>query len=345
MLVDEVEKLINEGKIVACNISDLRAVNIEKDKDTKEYMYSAKRSAIDSLKNRVTFLYKIDEEHYMEYYSKTVVTVIDNIYNKNNTFEEFQDNYKNNFESSPITILKRDILKVGSKEKEAFRKNKVSDIDFSSKLEQVFLNAKDRLKEQYQKACLEQEKKEYVSSVFKELEGNRVFIVRISDLQNIVLLTKKYNGEFRYGFKKENRTNFQPLETTNFTLLIEKSPTLYEEYYSEIKVLAGNTTDIQKLLNPSDINELDSNYNFFLETPLVAARELQEYNEETKDLIADNFDKKKIIAKLIKDLNQKAAENLENEYYRIEKIDELDSYVDNALVDMVLRLRNENTDD
>lgn len=346
MVLDDVEKLISEGKIVACNIDDLRAVNIIRDKDTKGYKFPAKKLEIDLLRNRVTFLYKTDDNHYVEYYSKAVVTAIDNSnlekVEGNETFEKFENNYYSNYMKSPIVILKSDLTKVGVKEKEAFRKNKVSDIDFSARLGQEFEKAKARLQEQYENAALEVKKQKYAEKVFKELEGRNVFVVRISDLQNVALNTKDYDGEFRYEFTRDNRTNFQTLETTHFTLLIEIGPTLYREYYSGKQILIGDNESVQSNLKPENFNEFENNFNFFLNYPLIAARELQEYNDDTKYLIGENFDKEVAIKEIIEELTKEATTNLENEHDKIKRIDEMDSYVDDALVELALRFKDKN---
>lgn len=350
MLVEEVERLINEGKIVACNLSDLRAVNIEKEKDTKKYKFYAEKIEIEKLNKHITFLYKIDDVHYLEFYSKIVVTVIDYYAyyldtKGNETFLEFAEEYENNYKANPFVILKKDLLKVGAKEKEAFRNNKISSIDFSACLEQKMEKSKTRLQEQYKIALLAHQKKLYAEKVFNELTGKKVYLVRISDLQTAVLHIKDYDGEFRYRFGIENRTNFQTLETTNFTLIIQDEFELFKEYYSGKQVLIGNNPEIKKLLEPLDFNEFENNYGIFLANPLIAARETQEYNDDTKYLIGENIGKEIDIKERIGEISKRAISNLENEYTKIERTDEIDSYVDNALVDIALRLRNENTED
>ncbi len=158
--------------------------------------------------------------------------------------------------------------------------------------------------------------------------------------------------------KRENRTTFTTLETTNYTILTEISAPLYEEYYHKTKIILDPSLEVQVEKNtdsentrenvisrPAHFNTFCIDYDFFLSYPLAAAREIQEYNSNTMNLIRNNFDKEEEIREIITRVTQEAREKLEQDHKKIEKKDEYDAYVDNALVDMALRLKRKDTED
>lgn len=260
------------------------------------------------------------------------------------TLSKFEEKYKNNYESNSLVILRSDLRSVDGQEKEKFKNNDFDDLAIKIFLENRQELAKCTLRQQYDKAYLEIQKDTYAKKIFENLKGKKVYLVRISDLQNVVLHKKEYSDDFKYDFRRENRTNLQTLETTNFTLIIENDVELFNEFYSGKQVLIGDSPITKKFLEPQNFNEFEKNYTFLLANPLIAAREMQEYNDDTKYLIRENFGKDSAIKERIEEVNENAATNLDNEYANIQRIDESDACVDNALVELALRFKEKNTE-
>lgn len=354
MLVDDVEKLIEEEKIVACGIESLKTVSIEKTIALMNYgLFFTNIKADKNLKDKLTFLYKIDDEHYIEYYTKKTVIIIDNSHAKPKTEENFKTiikEYKTKYKDCPIIVFKSSLEKIDVKIKNAFAKNN----DPSSSLGKLFEEEKEKLRKQYEEAIIDNKKETYANKIFKELKGKKAFIVRISDLQNVRIKENEEDNNFKYYFARENRTIFTSLETTNYTILTEISAPLYEDYYTKRKMYfifpmnVQEKTENNPLKNvvgyPRDFNDYCIDYDFFLSSPLVGARNVEEFNDNTKHLIGDNFDKAEEIKGIITRIEQEARTKLEEDKNKVERKNERDAYVDNALVDIALRLRNENTE-
>ncbi len=356
MLVGDVERLIDEEKIVACKLDELQVVTIKKAMLSDKYgIYPHYVKLDNELKDKVIFLYKVDDNHYIEYYSKKTILVINKSYSETklgekSNFNSLINDYETKYRDCPLILFKNGLIKINAKIKNSFSKNS----DLSNSLEKLFEEAQDNLSKQYEKAVLDNKKEAYTNKVFEELKGKKAFIVRISDLQNVRIDQNDDNNEFKYYFKRENRTIFTTLETTNFTILTEISSPLYEEYYNKTKMIVvpliseqeekANNILKDSLGCPRSFNTFCTEFDFFLAYPLIAARKFQEYNSDTMHLIGDNFDKEVEIKEIITKIEEEARTKLEEDNKKIEKKDEHDAYVDNVLIDIALSLRK-NTED
>ncbi len=200
MLVEDVERLINEGKIIACKLGELQAVAIKKPMLSNKYgIYPHYVKLDNELKDKVTFLYKVDDTHYIEYYSKKTILVINKSYSETKLGEEINfnsliKNYKTKYKDCPIILSENAMIKIDTKIKNSFSKNS----DFSRSLIKLFEDAKEQLCRQYEEAIIDNQKEIYANKVFNELKGKKAFIVRISDLQNVRIGENNLDNGFKY---------------------------------------------------------------------------------------------------------------------------------------------------
>lgn len=337
MLVEEAEKLINEGKIVACKISDLCTTRVVIKSSFEERYELWNDCKITGLENdMITFLYKIDDEHYVEYFTEKKVRIKywnywGFIKNKNEAIKELAEIYEN----CPFMIYGGDLIKISPDIKEVFRKFSLDKKRIAKSLNAFINVAKSLIETQKNEFCLEDD-----SNSFKDLEGKEVFIASINDLEDVILKVK--DGDYNFAIEKKGIINTIP--NLPYIVLTKISPSLYKEYYSDTKILIRDSFEIKTLLKPQNFNEFNNSYNFLLKYPLAISGKLKKFDNSCKHLLVPNHGKEGKIKELIEQIQEVATDNLESEYAKIVRIDEVDAYVANALVDMVLRLRK-NTED
>lgn len=354
MSLDNIDKLIEDGTIVACYIRDLNALSITEDKNIYgNYRFSCE--SIDSpngYNDCVTILYKIDDENYVEYFSKKEITVIDDNLNTSKTFSDSMKIYKTRYKNHPIVINKKDLRKLGPNEKEKFKITRRFD-NIANIIENEFNLVKKRLTQQFKELPLLNKRKKYVNSIYDEIKKLRIqaFLVNLTMLRGIAIDSESYEGEFRHNFVDKRRdyqskTNLDILFRMGVhTILIKNSEDSYTEYYTKKQIVSKEYLD-KYLANPSNADNFCKSYcHHALNHPVVAPANLIEFDENTKSFLEQNYKSDDYIKEVIDHIFKTAINYLHEEYNHTKEVDKEDAYVDNILYDLAMTLEKKKTTD
>lgn len=348
MSLDNIDKLIEDGTIVACYIRDLNALSIIEDKKKYgNYRFSSEPIKVPNTYNDcVTILYKIDDENYVEYFSKKEISVIDDSLNNSKTFSDSMEIYETKYKKHPIVINKKDLRKIGPDEKEKFKITMRCNI-IASIIETKFKSAKDTLTLQFEELPLENQRKEYVNLIFDEIKELEMpaFLIQLNRLREMTIDSEDYINGFRHTLVCGKRTYPEKTTSKFYTLLVKDSENTYTEYYTQKQVISEEYLKKYHLLNTSDIDDFRKSYCHALNRPIVAPTNLAEFNEMTKEFLEVNYQHDEDIRELIKTIFEKAGSYLHEKYDRIKEVDEEDAYVDNTLYDIAMTLEKKNKTD
>lgn len=333
MKIDDVNNLIKNEKIVACNFKSFRGLIYEKSNNDQsvDCIISEKPFSDCKLNDGITFLYKIDGTHYIEYYSQKIVTVVNKTQGciVNFSLEDIQ--------KSQVVINENDLIKIDTSIKNKFSQND----SIKDKIFDRFVSNFDAVRS-YIMAALKQG--DYINKICKEFENKKdTFLVKLSDLKTISISTNEEESYCKHRFIINDVSSYS-LNPYTIITKVENEKNLFQEYFTGRKLLIDNTFRLNSSKRYVRYGTFESDLVLYREYPVIATNPIP-FDEKSKHYISESIIYEEDVKRIIDAIFTDAIYYINGSYELTKKVDEKDAYVDNALVDLMLRFKNNKIDE